>query len=374
MHVYLLLNYLNSCYKATGFIIIQVSNLIRKYEKSKAERAEEEKQEQLEKLEGERERRDLEQRQKQEQNDIHQGLKRARKLQEEQWALVCAAAGVEPSSTATTVVGMFDAYTKLQVELESKIRDMGVSKLKSDTENSSSHTIVVEPFTVEGEEEACKLDPSPNAHLVHTISDVRIQMSLKHLQNKLKVFFDHERSEMSDKVAQVDDTSAEQETYTSLRRRSSMLSLHPRRMSAAQLQQKLGKKNKTDSSSLLPISTESGGFFDISSHIDKEELCRLFQKLAEMEPSGCVTNDQCSICKSPTLIANITENTHVVESMTDDASTLMGQTDTMPVKRLENHQEITDSQPKSVLGRRDIKSRSYKMKARFDKQKYQMFA
>ena len=361
---------------------MQVSNLIRKYEKSKAERAEEEQQEELEKLECERVRRDLERKQKQEQKDIYQGLKRARKLQEEQWTLVCAAAGVEPSSTAKTVVGMFDAYTKMQGELESKLRELRDSNKNSETKKSSNDMNEIEPLTVEEEEEEEEegsqldqtLDPRSNAHHAHNISEVRIQMSLKHLQNKLKAFFAVERSETSNNIAQGNDISAQLETHTSLRRRSSMLSLRPRRMSAAQLQQKLDKKEQKDAWSLQPTSTESAGFFDTSSCINKEELCRLFERLARMETSSCVNNDSRSYCESHDIVVSFTKDTHVGESMANDASALMGQRDCMPVKRIGNSQEITENQPKSILGRRDIKSRSYRMKARIDRQKHQMLA
>ena len=359
-------------------MIMQVSNLIRKYEKSKAERAEEDQQEELEKLEGERVRRDLERKQKQEQNDIYQGLKKARKLQEEQWTLVCAAAGIEPSSTAETVVSIFDAYTKMQGDLESKLRDLRDSNKNSETKKSTNDMNEVEPLTVQEEEEISQLDqtldPRSNAHHAHNISEVRIQMSLKHIQNKLKAFFAVERSEISNEIAQGDDKSAQPETHTSLMRRSSMLSLHPKRMSAAQLQQKLDKRNQKDAWPLLPTSTESAGFFDTSSCIDKEELCRLFERLAKVETSSYVNNDSRSYCESLDIVASFTTDTHVGESMANDASTLLGQRDCMPVKRLENSLEITENQPKSVLGRRDIKSRSYRMKARIDRQKHQMLA
>lgn len=378
----------------------EIDAIICRYEKARGDRKKEEEEETRMQMHAERIRRERhDEEKKRHQNAVENDLKNARQMHKEQWGLICAAAGLQPDAPASAVMQSYDSLAGLAKDLQSKQGGLdnysNISEGLVDSEDKFERTAVgVECCnTLSVLERSMHGIESLDREAVRNDAIMtRVEISLLYLQETMAAFFG-ESSEES-----VDSAPKEQMLSPSLprlRRRSSMLALHPRRLSAAQLEHQIEQQNNGKSFPGLVgqqhASKDASRYLPILKSFSEEQLSNYFKKLATIVSSQqsppfdiksfidrstahadlpthhleCLLSketrvqESLSMCMQPELelSANI-KDVHVT-SATEDVSVLK-----IPEFRVN----------KPVLSREDIKARSWKMKAKLDKQRHHFLA
>lgn len=305
--------------------------MISRYERSKAERQrraeDEEKRAEAERAVQESERRIISS-----QNKALVETAQKRKIRREQWRLVCAAAGLNGEASVTDVIKAYHALQELHASLKQKSMQNVVSENKNHGEVSSR----VETNSPQADTSGYK----SSAMVSHSCSDKEEKMGEIH-GNK-------ESSQVisGSSLASVHNTSnvLRHDEVSNTCQRGASVNIWQRHTAAQS-----------------SIADDSGS---VLCFIDQNQFSEQFERLAELiKVKDTKTASPCQILTAESSPKNQWYNLHAAE--------LLGEKDIME-KNTDIRKEVTTAyeESKPVLQRKDIKSRSAKLKAKLDKQRW----
>lgn len=371
----------------------EIDAIIRRYAQAKKHRAQEEERESKERLEAERIKIEMYQEHENNRKALENDVRRARHVQREQWGLICAAAGLEPDAPASAVIDTYETLLSLQNELKKKITNyedqMNASAVCSEDESRDVENDDDDgDISGERKESACAIasgEQTQDAIRRDAIIS-RIEMSLLYLQEKLSNFFGDSSASLPPKGEDSTEPMCAAERLPKLQRRSSMLALHPRRLSAAHLERHIMKQSEAKYYPEVVSSTESMNSSTLevlNPQINQEQLCDFIARLASKDTNdvptfsntvsldyqGDFSIDQLACCMQPQQ-----QSVEQAELDTTDMAALMGvhvETRATNQDKQETSLKTPDlSLNKPVLSREDVKARSLKIKAKLDKHKH----
>ena len=313
---------------------LQVASLITRYERSKAERlrrAEEE----ARRADEERAVQENERKIISSENRALEDAARRRKIRREQWGLVCAAAGLSGDASVDDVIQAYKALEELYASLKQN-SDQNIVKEAKHDDGTSSEASGPQPDTAAMESHRCcdKEEYTRGSQTAIQSSPVPSERSPTRVQSKMDV------------LHHGDETGSRELNYTYQRDASV----------------KVQQKHTDDQSSTVGDGASLLCFIDQGQFSDKfEKLAQLVNKKDTKEASSC----QVLTVSSSTAESSMNGWPNIY------AAELLGEKDTVD-QEVDTGKEISvDNQgSKPVLQREEIKSRSAKLKARLDKQRW----
>ena len=364
----------------------EIDAIIRRYNKAKDERTQEEERESKERIEAERLKNEVYEEREKTKKALEQDARRVRHVHREQWGLVCAAAGLEPDAPTSAVIQSYDTLMSLRQSLDSKLLELEHG-LQTDTVEEDASVVRLDEETCDTSIAtldmcACDEGAQDQVFIRKDAITTRIKISLLYLQEKMAAFFSASPDPTEEGSP---EPASAAERLPRLRRRSSMLALHPRRLSAAHLEQKIAHNGETNMHSGVESCTETNPSL-LQLHIDEDQLCEYIQRVAshaalkgsfsQFDPTS-IHNESSEDSKEGSSLDQLQcllpQQRHMSRVNKVNTFDLMG-VHGKPVQRQQDSVTALKTPDlglhKPVLSREDVKARSWKIKAKLDKRRH----